>query len=83
MNKVNKVGAFIEFFSIIISGLSSLGFFVQSIIELNNCNYIFALFCLFSSFMCAFLSFAFYIGWTNIANQNKKILDKERKLYED
>ena len=83
MNKVNKVGAFIEFFLMIISGLYSLLSFVQSVIELNNCNYLFALFFLFSSFMCAFLIFGFYIEWKNIANENKKILDEERKLHED
>lgn len=83
MNKVNKVGTFIEFFLMIFSWLYSLGLFVQSIIELNNCNYLYALAFLFSSFLCVFLSFGFYIEWKNIANQNKKILDEERKLHED
>ena len=83
MNKVNKVGEFAEFFLMIFSWLYSLGLFVQSIIELNNCDYFYALAFLFSSFMCALLSFAFYIGWKNIADENKKILDEERKLHED
>ena len=83
MNKVNKVGAFVEFFLMIFSGLYSLGLFVQSIIELNNCNYFYALAFLSSSFLCVLLSLGFYVGWKNIADQNKKILDEERKLHED
>lgn len=83
MNKVNKVGAFVECFFMIMCSAFSGGFFVQSIFELNRSNYIFSLFCLFSSIVYILLSFCFYIGWKNIANQNKKILDKERKLNED
>lgn len=68
MNKLDKAGAFIEFFLMIISWLYSLGIFVQFMIELNNCNYLYALLYLFSSFICVLLSFTLYIEWKNIAN---------------
>ena len=83
MNKVNKVGAFVEYFFMIICAAFSGGFFVQSIFELNHSNYFFMLFCLFASIVAMFLSFAFYVGWKNISSQKNKTLDEERKLHED
>ena len=72
MKKINKIGAFVEYFFTVICSAFSGGFFVQSIFELSRSNYIFSLFCLFSSIVYMLLSFASYIEWKNIVNQNEK-----------